>query len=302
MTGIVTDIQRFSIHDGPGIRTTVFLKGCNMCCRWCHNPETIGPRPQIQLFPDKCIGCGACLEACTRGAHVQAGGAKEFRRELCLACGQCAKTCYAEAIVLVGKDMTAGEVVAEVMQDREFYKNSGGGVTVSGGEPLFQVEFTHEILRLCRERGLHTAVESNMAWPWKRVTPILPLTDLVIVDIKLMNGEAHREWTGLPNDTVLANAERLSRQKVDLIVRTPVIPGVNDTPEEIDRIAAFIAPFENLLYYELLPFHPMGTGKYRSLGMEWKMGDLKRPANEQVLALAAVARRRGITVKPEEET
>lgn len=302
MRGIVTDIQRFSIHDGPGIRTTVFLKGCNLRCRWCHNPETLEARPQIQVHPNKCIGCGACLAACPRGAHVAANGSKRFLRDRCVACGACAAGCYADSLVLVGREMTAREVADEVARDRNYYRNSGGGVTVSGGEPLFQRAFTGEVLALCKGEGIHTAVETNLAWPWEHVESVLPVVDLVMLDVKAADAALHAEWTGADNARVLDNVRRLGGEAVDVIVRTPVVGGVNDTPEEIGRIADRIAEMPNLLYYELLPYHPLGTGKYESLGMTYRAGAAEPPSRQRMRLLAVEARRRGIAVRaPGEE-
>ena len=297
MKGIVSDIQRFSVHDGPGIRTTVFLKGCNLGCHWCHNPETLRPGPELQLFPSKCIGCGTCLEVCPQSAHERLDEKHVFHRELCVACGACARSCYAQAIVLIGQEMSAEEVVAEVLEDAAFYRDSSGGVTISGGEPLLQRDFTREVLSLCRSEGIHTAIESNMAWPWDYIAPILPLADLVMMDIKTMSAPLHEEWAGAPNARILDNAIRLSREPRPLIVRTPVIPGMNDTPEEIGQIAAFISSFPNLEYYELLPYHPLGSDKYRSLGIECRMDGVKPPGREEMHTLAEVAREQGVQVR-----
>ncbi len=298
MRGLVSDIQRFSVHDGPGIRTTVFLKGCNLRCHWCHNPETLSAAPELQVFPEKCINCEACLKVCERGAHqLSSDGQRLFRRELCVGCGACARTCYAEALVLVGRRMTAEQVFQEVLQDRDFYRNSGGGVTLSGGEPLFQQDFVMEILRLCRAEGMHTAVETNMAWPWKHVEPILPLLDLVMMDIKVMDDALHREWTGTSNQVILDNAVRVGRLDTPLIVRTPVICGVNDDAEQIGRIAEFIAGLPNLQYFEPLPYHPLGSDKYRSLGLACPSAHLKSPGGERMRELVAVAATHGISVR-----
>jgi len=298
VNGIVTDIQRFSVHDGPGIRTTVFLKGCNLRCAWCHNPETLLPGPQLQVLPAKCIGCGACLEACPNGAHaVGEDGRPVFHRDRCTACGACAAVCYAGALVLVGREMTAEAVVAEVLEDRPFYEESAGGVTLSGGEPLAQRGFAVEVLRRCRDEGLHTAVETNLAAPWDHVAEFLPVTDLFMVDVKLTGSEAHARWTGAPNGEILANVRRLARQEQPMVVRTPVVPGVNDTREQVGAVADLIRTFPNLAYYELLPYHPLGTGKYQSLGMEYQLADLERPSQEQMDDLAQAAAERGIAVR-----
>lgn len=295
--GLVSDIQRFSIHDGPGIRTTVFLKGCNMRCQWCHNPESISLRPQLQIYPNKCIGCRVCLTACERHAHEETEDGRIFHREVCVGCGTCARTCYAESLVLVGKEMTADEVVAEVERDAPFYKTSGGGITLSGGEPLLQHEFACEILRLSKERGLHTAIETNMSLPWEEIEPALQYLDIVMMDIKAATPEIHKKWTGIGNERILDNAKRLSKTTLPLIVRTPVIPGVNDTMEEISAIGHVVADFPNLLYYELLAFHPLGSGKYGSLGMEDRMAGVQAPEAEHMHRLAEAARATGVKVK-----
>ena len=214
-----------------------------------------------------------------------------------MACGACARSCYAQAIVLIGREMSAEEVVAEVLEDAAFYRDSSGGVTISGGEPLLQRDFTREVLSLCRSEGIHTAIESNMAWPWDYIAPILPLADLVMMDIKTMSAPLHEEWAGAPNARILDNAIRLSREPRPLIVRTPVIPGMNDTPEEIVQIAAFISSFPNLEYYELLPYHPLGSDKYRSLGIECRMDGVKPPGREEMHTLAEVAREQGVQVR-----
>ncbi len=297
MEGIVTNIQRFSIHDGPGIRTTVFLKGCNLRCFWCHNPETLKPKPELQIFPDRCIGCGVCFERCERGGHEVVEEQRIFHRDLCIACGACAETCYAQSLVIVGERKTVDEVVDEVLRDQPFYERSDGGVTLSGGEPLLQPEFAQAILARCKEEGLHTAIETAANMPWERLTGILPVTDLVMMDIKLIDPEQHRACTGVSNERILENARRLGEQDKPLIVRTPVIPGVNDDEATISAIAAFVAELPNLMYYELLPFHPMARGKYDSLDMPYQAQELESPSKEAMDALAEVARRYGIEVR-----
>ena len=293
----MSDIQRCSFHDGPGIRTTVFLKGCNLTCAWCHNPETQRPGAELQVLPDKCLSCGACGTACPRGAHVSDNGRREFRRELCAACGACARSCYAGALVLIGREMTAEDVLAEVLEDRAFYRSSAGGLTLSGGEPLCQRDFAVELLTLAKSRGLHTAVETNLAWPWEHAAAALPVIDLVMMDIKMMDPARHERYTGAPNEQILANARRLSGEPQRLIVRTPVVPGVNDAPEEIGAVAEFVRDFPNLEYYELLPYHPLGTGKYEALGRPRPLGDLPGPDPQHVRRLAAAAGQFGIPVR-----
>jgi pyruvate formate lyase activating enzyme len=297
LSGIVTNIQRFSIHDGPGIRTTVFLKGCNLRCFWCHNPETLKPKPELQVFPSRCIGCGVCFERCPQGAHEIVDGRRVYHRDRCVVCGTCVDTCYAEALVLVGERKTVDEVVEVVLRDRPFYETSGGGVTLSGGEPLLQIDFSRAILARCKEEGLHTAIETAASFSWERVAAILSVTDLVMLDIKLMDPVAHRAHTGVSNERILDNARRLGELDLPLIVRTPVVPGVNDDEDAIASVADFCAQLPNLLYYELLPFHPMAQSKYDSLDMSYRAQGLEPPSKERMEVLAEAARGSGIEVR-----
>ncbi|MGC9347470.1 MAG: glycyl-radical enzyme activating protein [Anaerolineae bacterium] len=297
LTGTITDIQHFSIHDGPGIRTTVFFKGCNQRCFWCHNPETLTPEPQLQLFLDRCIGCGVCFERCPQGAHILEDGVRRFDRDACTACGTCVDTCYAQALVLVGEHKTVEEVVEVVLRDRAFYETSDGGVTLSGGEPLLQLDFAYAILERCQAEGVHTAIETAANVPWDRIERVLPLTDLVMMDIKSMDDALHRAVTGAPNGRILANARRLGEQAKPLIVRTPIVPGVNDDEESVAAIAEFVAQLPNLEYYELLRFHGMAKSKYDSLEMDYRAADLVAPTDEEMDALTEAARRFGIEAR-----
>ncbi len=296
-SGVLTHIQRFSVHDGPGIRTTVFLKGCQMRCAWCHNPETYHEQPELQVFPDRCIGCGACVESCRHDAHQIADGRHLFHRERCVACGRCAQTCYARSLVLVGQTKTAEEVLQEVLADSEFYQSSGGGATISGGEPLVQPDFTRDILRLCKDEGIHTALDTNLAWPWARVTPILHTVDLFLVDVKIFDDQEHRRWTGVSNEQVLENLRRLDQQGKPVIVRTPLVAGLNDRIDQIAAIADFLSTLANVIEYELLPYHPLGSGKYESLGLKPPPAEFKAPSAEHLQQLACVARNEGLTVR-----
>jgi pyruvate formate lyase activating enzyme len=294
--GIITDIQRFSIHDGPGIRTTVFLKGCKQRCFWCHNPETLSPKPELQLYLERCIACGACFERCPEGAHTLVNDEHRFDRTLCTGCGACADTCYARALVLIGETRRADEVVETVLRDRDFYETSGGGVTLSGGEPLLQPEFSEAILASCRAAGIHTAIETAANVPWERIERILPVADLVMMDVKLIDAERHITAVGVPNARILENARRLGETGVPLIVRTPIVPGINDDDETIAEIATFVAGLPSLVAYELLRFHAMATSKYESLGMSYRAATLTAPSKKRMTALADVARRQGIEV------
>ena len=261
-----------------------------MRCFWCHNPETLASRPELQLFLERCIACGECFHRCPHGAHALVDGQREFRRELCTGCGQCAETCYARALVLVGETKTVEEVMEEVLQDSPYYETSGGGVTLSGGEPLLQPGFSYAILERCKQEGIHTGIETAASVRWEVVASILPVTDIVMLDIKMMDSRKHQECTGIPNEHILANAVHLGQQRQPLIVRTPIVPGINDTPEDVAAIAEFVAELPNLWYYELLPFHSMATSKYDSLGMAYHAREKKAPSEAQMDALTAAAR------------
>lgn len=289
-SGVITHIQRFSVHDGPGIRTTVFLKGCQMHCPWCHNPETYRLQPEIQAFPERCIECRACAATCRHGAHEFTDTAHIYHRDRCVVCGECIDTCYAKSLVQIGETRTAESIVAEVLADRPFYKPAGG-VTISGGEPLVQVDFTRNILNLCRQQGVHTAIETNLAWPWEVVDSLVSLVDLFLVDIKTMDDAAHSASTGVSNARTLENLRRLDALGRTLVVRTPVVVGFNDRPEQIDAIADFLATLHNVRQYELLPYHPLGAGKHESLGLDGPRPEFHAPTAAELNALAASAAR-----------
>lgn len=304
LTGTIFNIQRFSIHDGPGIRTTVFLKGCPLHCFWCHNPEGLHKAIEIQFYSSRCIGCGACVLACRQGAQVLNEQGRIYHRELCKVCGSCVETCFAEGLQMVGRDLSVEQVMAEVLLDRAFYANSGGGVTLSGGEPLLQPDFTLGVLAGCQAAGIHTALETTTYCSWETLAKTLPLTDLYMVDIKHLNPEKHRVATGVSNARILANIRRLAATGKPVIFRVPVVPGVNDTPEEIGAIASFVHELSasraddcSNLSMELLPFHRLAEDKYTSLGLEYHAAHLEPPTKDHLAALAEVVRAQGVTVK-----
>lgn len=290
LQGTVINIQRFSTHDGPGVRTTVFLKGCPNSCAWCHNPESMRRQPELQLYPDRCIGCGRCLDVCPEHAHDMVQGEKVFHRERCKACGRCADECYAGGLVIAGKQMGVDEVMAEILADQTYYRHSGGGVTFSGGEPLVQREFLGELLRQCKEHEVHTAIETSGNCPWEWLLELLPHIDLVMYDIKTLDPRLHAQYVGNDGRRIRGNLLRLGDQGKPLIVRTPVIGGVNDTVDEISGIARFLQGIDSLLYYELLPYHPLGDSKRLSLGLP-KEDRFRTPSKEEMNALADAARK-----------
>ena len=249
---MIFDIQRNSFVDGPGIRTTVFFKGCNLRCKWCHNPESQSFDKQMMFYKDKCTGCGKCREVCPN--HLQS----------CDFCGKCELYCPADARKVCGREYTPAEVFAEVIKDKAFYDNSGGGVTFSGGECMLQLDFLREILEKCKAAGIHTAVDTAGNVPWESFEKILPFTDLFLYDIKAFGAELHRKGTGVSNELILENLKNLSG-RADIIVRIPVIGGYNDNDEEIRQIADFLKQIK-IIKAELLPYHAMGEHKYTALG------------------------------------
>jgi pyruvate formate lyase activating enzyme len=307
MHGLVFNIQRFSIHDGPGIRTTVFFKGCPLHCFWCHNPEGLQARAEVQFSAERCLGCRACAAVCAHGGHEFPDGVHLVRRENCQRCGQCVAACCSEALELAGRSMTIEEIVTEVLRDRVFYDDSGGGVTLSGGEPLWQPEFARELLRRCRLEDVRTAVETCGHCRWEELAAILPLTDLVLMDLKHLDADRHRTAVGVSNRLILANARKLMETDKRVIFRVPVIPTVNDTPEALGAIAAFVhelaaarqaaatgGPPPDL---ELLGFHRLASAKYRSLGMDDRAAALSPPSQDEMAGLARVAASHGIAVR-----
>jgi pyruvate formate lyase activating enzyme len=277
LRGTVFEIERYALHDGPGIRTLVFLKGCPLGCLWCSNPESQEVRPRLQYWSEKCIGCRQCLEACPHGA-LSWQDRIQIDDDACRRCGTCARLCPTEALVLIGQSMSPEEVLREVLKDEHFYRNSGGGVTFSGGEPLVQLDFLLECLRLCRRQGLHTAVETCGHAPWQALEALVPETDLFLFDLKHMDGEAHRRLTGASNTRLLENFQRLVRGGNRLVARVPVIPGLNDGNEQLLGLRDFLVRTGPHVPVDLLPYHRLGRSKYRRLDMPYDLEGLEPPS------------------------
>lgn len=297
-TGIVFNIQGYSIHDGPGIRTTVFLSGCPLRCKWCQNPESNTMQPKLFFMAEKCTGCGRCIPVCPQGAITMGeNGISVTDRKLCNACGECIKVCPADAREISGKTMTAGEVIEKVLKDKIFYKASGGGVTISGGEVLTQAEFTGAILQLAKQNELHTAVETCGFGSWESFMKFLPYTDLVLYDIKHMDSERHKFGTGFGNEIILENAKRIYKElKIPMAVRVPTIPGYNDSKENIGATAKFVA--ENLgkdVKVHLLPYHKLGESKHARMEDDHEAFVSEVPTNEHMEELRSYVESFGLT-------
>jgi pyruvate formate lyase activating enzyme len=302
MQGTIFNIQRFSIHDGPGIRTTVFFKGCNLRCLWCHNPESASRAPEVEFYPDKCIACGACVEICPADAQELKGNGHEptqrlYHRDLCRLCFQCIQECFSGALLASGKEVDTAQVMDEIERDQEYYRFSRGGVTFSGGEPLLQVDFLKSLLVECRQRGIHCAVDTAGNVAWELLEAIIPLTDLFLFDVKGFDEETHRRATGAGNQRILENLTRLSTTGSEIWIRIPVIPGINDSPAEIEQIAGFLAPLPGIRWVELLPFHSLGSEKYPSLGREYPMKGVKPPSKEKMTSLLDLFDARGLPAR-----
>lgn len=294
-SAIVTNIQGYSIHDGPGIRTVVFLKGCPLRCKWCANPENLENGMQIGFIQKLCTGCGRCAKTCRYGAILPGDGPR-IDREACTRCGECVETCYYKALVRYGEAMTAEEVFGKVRRDKMFYDSSGGGVTVSGGEPLTRPGFVAELFALCQEEQIHTCIETCGCVPQKAFGEVLPVTDLFYFDLKIADPEIHRQYTGVDNAQILANARYLAGAGAQILFRQPLIPGISDTDENISGIAAFIRSLDRPeLALQLMPYHRMGLSKYAALDKPYELEDVRIMSAEEVEAVRGKYEALGVT-------
>ena len=288
--GIVFNIQKFCINDGPGIRTTVFLKGCMLNCAWCHNPESKSSRPQIMLYTSKCIGCGECVKTCKQGVHsFLKSGEHIIDRASCIACGECVYNCVG-AIELCGEEKSVDEVIAEVLKDSSFYKNSGGGMTLSGGEPFMQHEFSLELLKEAKENRLHTCIETCGYVRRNILERFVPYVDIFLWDIKESDEDRHMEYTGVSNRQILDNLHYLDECGASVILRCPIIPGYNYRDEHFCFIGELAESLGCVMRVEVEPYHPMGASKSEALGVEYPLGDLgfvEKEETDRIIALIA---------------
>ncbi len=295
-TGTVFNIQRYSIHDGPGIRTTVFLKGCPLSCWWCQNPESQLNGQEMIFWGDRCIGCGACSTICPSGAIQIKNGIPVTEKGKCILCGKCIEKCPALAREMIGEKLTTEEVVKEIEKDLIFYEESGGGVTFSGGEPLGQSEFLVELLNGCREKKIHTAVDTSGYISWEILNKISLKVDLFLYDLKLMDNERHKKYTGVSNEIILENLKKLSSVHNNIFIRFPVIPGINDDYQNIRKIGEFLSSLE-ITQVNLLSYHYIGKDKYRRLGSTYKLSTTQPPSKEKLSEISVILGKFNLNVK-----
>jgi len=294
LSASVFDIQRYSVHDGPGIRTTVFFKGCNLRCRWCHNPESLRALAEVMVYPDKCVGCGACEGRCEAGALSFGEAGPAIDRAKCVGCLACAAVCYSGALSVAGKTMSVQDVLDVVKRDAPFYESSDGGMTCSGGEPLLQSEFVAELSRRAKECGLHTALDTALCVPWEHVARAAPFTDLFLVDVKAADETLHRRVTGVSNALIMENLRRLAGSGARVWVRVPLVPGVAGEAGEIAAIARMLCDIRGIERVQLLNFHRMAEAKYRALGLEYPAADMRPLDGDQVRELALICHNLGV--------
>jgi len=296
-TPLIFDIKRYAINDGPGIRIVVFFKGCNLNCAWCHNPESISGESELMYAQSKCIQCGTCVAACPENAISLAPERIIIDRQRCSICGRCAAVCPTKAIEISGKPMTAGELMDEIEKERIFFDQSGGGVTFSGGEPLLQDEFLIKLLSECGRRGIHTAVDTAGLVNTSILLEVARHTDLFLFDLKMMDSDKHREWTWVPNVKILDNLKILAETGAKIVIRIPLISGVNDDAENLTRTARFISelPGEKKIVH-LLSYHNIAQTKYQKLGRSDDFRILEKPTKELLNQAKTIFRQSGIEV------
>ena len=288
MLGSIFDIQRFCIHDGPGIRTTVFVKGCPLRCQWCHNPESQKREPSLAYYDGKCIACGACVSACEQKCHTlevddlaQGRPKHKIDREKCIKCGICAKACIADALELLGRRTSLDDVMSEVLRDKMFYKNSGGGMTVSGGEPLMQSEFLLALLKSAKKQGIHTCIETCGFAAAETVESIVPYTDLFLYDIKETDPKRHKELTGAPLDVIISNLKLIDGLGAKTVLRCPLIPEKNLRDDHLYGIARLASKLKNVTEINVMAYHTLGSSKYEALSLVDEMKGIPAMTDEQ---------------------
>ncbi len=305
--GIIFNLQRNQIHDGPGIRTIVFLKGCPLRCVWCCNPESQSVKPELFFYKSKCVSCGKCIEACPHNAGRIIDGSIIIDKTLCSRCDtieKCVDACPNLARQIRGEEMSTEDILRQVEKDRNFYFISGGGITIGGGEPLFQPEFVLDLLKCCRKRGLHTVVETCGYCRWENLENILEYTDCFLYDLKLINNQDHKKYTGVPNGIIFENARKLSKsisgRRIQLTIRIPIIPGYTDSADNVAGIAGFVKEhIKAAKEIEILRYHSYGYGKYQALGRKYDLRAARALSQEKMLEIKGLVEAQGVTCRCE---
>jgi len=285
LRGMIFNIERYAVHDGPGIRTIVFLSGCQLRCLWCANPEGQELRPQLIFFSDKCTGCGKCISVCSNKATEQINGKIVVNWNKCKRCLECVEICPNEARQSITRVMTSNEVLEKIIKDIPFYRRSNGGVALSGGDPLMQVDFASEILKLCKKKNIHTAIETSGFADWDDFVKILKYTDFIFFDIKHMDSKKHKYGTGVGNEKILENLRKISNLNKNIVIRIPIIPDFNDSVENIEKTAKFAKNLKNIIKLELLPYHKLGVIKYERIGKPYLLKAPDPPRSEDLIKL-----------------
>lgn len=296
VSATIINIQKYSIHDGPGIRTTVFFKGCPLNCWWCHNPESQNPIPEIMFFNERCSGCGSCLKRCPQKAVEFVNGFPVIDEIKCTLCGKCSDFCPSNVRELVGKNISVKNLMKEIIKDEVFYEESNGGVTFSGGEPLMYADYLNNVLMICKDKNIHTTIDTSGYAPWDQFEKIIENVDLILFDIKHMNNQKHLEYTGVSNHIILENLKKLSQRGSNIFIRMPIIVGINDDDENINKAVDFLSNL-NIIQVNLLPYHKMGMDKYRRLNMKYKLSGLETPTEESMNKIADKFKKAGMKIK-----
>lgn len=294
--GTIFNVQKYSVHDGPGIRTSVFFKGCPLSCWWCHNPESQDNKIQLMHFTNKCTSCGKCVANCPNDAITLDEKGISIDKEKCTLSGHCADVCAYGAMEITGREISAKDLIKEIRKDEVFYEQSDGGVTFTGGEPLNQIDFLTNVSKQCHDVDIHTTLDTCLFTSWDNLLKIVPYIDLFLVDLKHIDSDIHKKYVGVPNELILDNMKKLSDLGKRIFVRMPIIPGINDSVETIDKTIEFLKTI-NFEQVNLLPYHKIGMDKYTRLQEDYKLKDVKEPTMDEMQKIVAIFKNNGINVK-----
>jgi pyruvate formate lyase activating enzyme len=293
LIGVISNIQRYSLHDGPGIRTIIFFKGCPLACRWCCNPETQQKEKEIMFYSNRCIGCGKCVEVCPEKIELN----ELFDSKRCKKCGKCVEVCPTGARTLIERQVKVNELFEEIIKDEPFFRHSGGGVTLGGGEPCLQVSFARALIEKCEQRGINVAVETSGYCSEDKFFRLIELAHHIFIDIKHMDSKKHKTFTGVTNELILKNIQCAAKiDNVNLTIRVPVIPGFNDTPNELEDIAKFVSALDSKISVELLPFHKFSANKYQALGRVYCYQNTIPPNENKMRFFRSIFKRQGVNI------